>query len=245
MERQQLLTRLRAAVEPFPWIEAAWAGGSDAFGRADERSDIDLQVLVPAERADEVFVLVEQALGHYGISAVWRVPEPAWHGHRQRFYQLQGLPETLMVDLCVMRREGLAPFLDPDRHGQPVIWFDRVGAVVPVRDETLGPRFRDRLEQVRARYALLAHLPAKVLARGHLVEAVDAYHKHLLAPLVEVLRARYCPLRQDYGMRYLPQDLPPEVVSALERLVLPADQAALQAAISEARAWLGRELAAT
>jgi hypothetical protein len=62
---------------------------------------------------------------------------------------------------------------------------------------------------------------------------------------VEVLRARYCPLRQDYGMRYLPQDLPPEVVSALERLVLPADQAALQAAISEARAWLGRELAAT
>jgi hypothetical protein len=245
MKREQLLSRLREAVEPQPWIEAAWVGGSDAFGRADERSDIDLQLLVPPERADEAFAIVEEALEHYGIAATWRVPEPAWHGHRQRFYQLRGLPETMMVDLCVMRPQGLAPFLDPVRHGQPVIWFDRVGALRPVPDETLGPRFRERIEQVRARYALLAHMPAKALARGHIIEAVDGYHKFLLGPLVEVLRHRHCPQRQDYGMRYLALDLPPEVVAELERLVLPAGRAELEAAISAARAWLGRELAAT
>jgi hypothetical protein len=72
---------------------------------------------------------------------------------------------------------------------------------------------------------------------------VDGYHKFLLMPLVEVLRARYCPLRQDYGMRYLRHDLPSEVVDELERLVLPASREELQAAISSVRTWLGRELA--
>ena len=243
MDRQTVMERLRSGLQPHAWIEAAWVGGSDAFGRADERSDIDLQLLVPPERSEEAFEIVEALLGELGgIAAVWRVPEPAWHGHRQRFYQVAGLPETMMIDLCIMRREGLQPFLDPERHGAPIIWFDRTGAIVPVQDESLEEKFQARLDQLRARAALLAHLPQKALARGNLLEAVDTYHKMLLGPLVEVLRARYCPRRQDYGLRYLRQDLPAEVVDELERLALPSGREGLEEAIGAARAWLEREL---
>lgn len=240
--RAELLDRLRDAVSAAPWIDAAWIGGSDAFGRADALSDIDLQVLTPVARSDEAFALVERCLGDAGgVEATLVVPEPAWHGHRQRFYRVRGLPETAMVDLCVMRADKLGPFLDPVRHGAPVVWFDRVGALVPVDDPDLAAVFSQRMAVLRARVDLLGHLPGKALARGRLVEAVDGFQRLLFAPLVEALRAVHAPRRQDYGLRYLEHDLPPDVVARLERLALPADRGALGAAIDEARSWL-REL---
>lgn len=243
LTRDDLLQALRAALEPHDWVQAAWVGGSDAFGRADALSDVDLQLLVVPEDGDRAFALVEsvvEALG--GARHVWRVPEPAWHGLRQRFYQLSALPETCMLDLCVARADRLAPFLDPVRHGLPVIWFDRVGAVVPVPDPTLAATFDRRLEQLVARAHLLAHMPEKALARGRPIEAVDGLQRLLLAPLIELLRRRYAPDRQDYGLRYLPEDLPAEVVARLEPLFFAADSADLAGKISLARAWLTEEL---
>lgn len=229
-----------------PWIDAAWIGGSDAFGRADARSDVDLSVLVDPDRGDDAFALVEAALAEVGgIDAVYRVPEPTWHGHRQAFYQLRGLPESAMVDLCVMRADRLAPFLDPVRHGRPIVWFDRVGAVVPTPDETLGATFRTRLATLRDRTRLLAHLPAKAAARGRIAEAADLYQRLLLAPLVEVLRARHDPHRQDFGFRYLPEDLPPDLVARIDALSVPGGPDALVIAIDEVRAWLEAELDAS
>lgn len=234
---------LRAALEAEPWVAAAWVGGSDAFDRADALSDVDLQVLVDPADGDRCFALLEAALEAVGgVAAVWRVPEPAWHGHRQRFYQLRALPETTMVDLCVMRQDRLLPFLDPVRHGQPVIWFDRLGVVVPTPDPDLQSGFDRRAAQIVARARLLGHMPEKALRRGRTVEAVDALHRFLLHPLVELLRRRYAPIRQDYGLRYLPEDLPAEVVARLEPLFLVGDLRALEAAIGAARAWLDEEV---
>lgn len=45
--RSALVSALGAAVAPV--ARAAWVGGSDAFGRADERSDIDLCVVADRE----------------------------------------------------------------------------------------------------------------------------------------------------------------------------------------------------
>jgi hypothetical protein len=44
VRREQVVEVLRAALEPLAFVNAAWLGGSDAFGRADELSDVDLQV---------------------------------------------------------------------------------------------------------------------------------------------------------------------------------------------------------
>jgi hypothetical protein len=143
-----------------------------------------------------------------------------------------------MLDLCVMRPDRLRPFLDPVRHGAPLVWFDRVGALRPIDDETLAASFAARRAALRDRVRVHGHIPEKALDRGHLVEAIDAYQRMLLAPLVELLRAEHCPRRQDFGFRYLELDLPPEVVARLERLSLPGSADGLRFAIREIRAWL-------
>ena len=244
LTRNDLLTALRDALTPHTWIDAAWVAGSDAFGRADDLSDVDLQLLVAPELGDRAFATVEAVIEDLGgATHVWRVPEPAWHGLRQRFYQLRALPETAMLDVCVARLDRLAPRLEPTRHGQPVIWFDRIGALMPTPDPTLQETFDRRTEQLVARAHLLAHLPEKALARGRLIEAVDAYHRFLLAPLVELLRRRVSPLRQDFGFRYLPEDLPADALARLEPLFLAGEPQTLGRVIAEARAWLTEEAA--
>ena len=55
MRREQVVEVLRAALEPLAFVNAAWLGGSDAFGRADELSFVadldDLAAKLPrAER---------------------------------------------------------------------------------------------------------------------------------------------------------------------------------------------------
>src|SRR5512132_2183865 len=44
VRRAQVIEVLRGALLPLPYVNAAWLGGSDAFGRSDELSDVDLQV---------------------------------------------------------------------------------------------------------------------------------------------------------------------------------------------------------
>ncbi|MBF8284247.1 MAG: Nucleotidyltransferase protein, partial [Anaerolineales bacterium] len=39
--RSSILTALRAALEPLPYVHAIWEGGAAAFGRVDEWSDCD------------------------------------------------------------------------------------------------------------------------------------------------------------------------------------------------------------
>jgi hypothetical protein len=39
---QDILTGLRQALEPLPYVNAMWEGGAAAFHRVDEWSDIDL-----------------------------------------------------------------------------------------------------------------------------------------------------------------------------------------------------------
>jgi hypothetical protein len=242
LDRATLAHALRSALEGETWIRAAWEGGSAAFGRADRFSDLDLQLLVEPGRADDAFARVERELDALGgASATWR--PPAAPDYDQRFYQLRDAPEWLMVDLCVMRPERLGPYLDPVRHGRPIVWFDRDSRVVAHEDPDLAPILARRMDQLRQKLALLAHLPEKELARGHRVEAVDTYLRHLVVPLVEVLRARRCPRRQDYGLRYVREDLPADVVDRLERLLFPTPET-LGAAIAETRAWLEQELSA-
>ena len=240
LDRAALVRALRPALEGETWVRAAWEGGSAAFGRADAWSDLDLQLLVEPGREGDAFARIERELDAVGgVSAVWKpAPAPDWD---QRFYQLRDAPEWLMLDLCVMRPDRLGPYLDPVRHGTPIVWFDRDRRLIPNEDPDLAPILARRMDQLRQRYLLLAHLPAKELARGHLVEAMDTYFRHLVGPLVEVLRARHCPRRQDYALRYMREDLPPDVVVRLERLLFPRPDT-LGVCIAEVRAWIDREI---
>jgi hypothetical protein len=62
VRRQQVIELLKEALLPLSWVNAAWLGGSDAFGRADELSDVDLQVDVDDGHVAATFGAVEAAL---------------------------------------------------------------------------------------------------------------------------------------------------------------------------------------
>ena len=59
LTRASLLEHLEERVAAVPWLLAAWEGGSAAFGRADDLSDIDL-VLVAREGAKGLFLEPER-----------------------------------------------------------------------------------------------------------------------------------------------------------------------------------------
>jgi len=73
--------------------------------------------------------------------------------------------------------------------------------------------------------------------RGQQVEAIRAFWACTLRPLAELLRMRYCPVRWDFGMRYLDRDLPPAVYDQVRKLTFVQDIEDLEAKLSTATAW--------
>jgi hypothetical protein len=81
----------------------------------------------------------------------------------------------------------------------------------------------------------------KAILRGQHVEAVNAFWACTLKPLAELLRIRYCPVRWDFGVRYLDRDLPSAVYEQVRDLALVRDLEDLEGKLARATAW-GAEL---
>ncbi len=242
----QLVAALREALEPLPAVDAMWLGGSAAFGRDDDLSDLDVVLQVDDAAIEAVFTAAEAALTALSpLSARYRIPEPTWHGMRQCFYQLADAPEHRMVDLCVRGREkGSGPNFEViEIHGTPRVVFDKVGAVQPVHADrvAIDVAIAARLERTRDHYRIFRHLPAKELARAHGVDALHFYQQLLLGTLMRLLRMRYDPLRYDWGSRYLERHLPPEVFAELQPLYFVGDIDDLRAKVADVRQRIDAE----
>ena len=230
--RQRIIETLTGALEATELVRAAWLGGSDASGRTDDLSDVDLVVMVDDDRVEEAFALVRSALEKLSpIEHSYRLPDPTWHGHDQEFLALRDADPCHMIDLVVMKRSAKDRFLERERHGDALVLFDRDGFVTadPLDREAHDEKMRRRLAELRATFPILQHLVTKAVERGFPAEAVHWFQALTIRPLVEVLRMRHCPDRWDYGLRYLDRDLPPGVRREIEALVLPATPAAIEA----------------
>ena len=247
LNRTDLLTALRAALEPLPFVQAMWEGGAAAFGRADDWSDIDLQVAVDDDRTGEIFPLVEQVLARLSpIARVYRIPEPAWHGHSQRFYQLENASPFLMIDFVVMKASAPDKFLQPQVHGQAVVHFDKTHCLQPLPFEpaTERAKLQARVEQLRVTFPMFQTLTLKELSRHNALEAIAFYHAYTLRPLVELLRIQHAPAHSGFYLRYAHYDLPPAVVNRLLPLYYVRDPVDLGTKRTAAEQWFNELLAA-
>ena len=244
---EMLTAKLQAAFEPLEQVDAMWLGGSKAFGRDDEFSDLDVQFEVDGEWIEQGFELVERVLTEVSaISARNRMADPTWHGMSQCFYQLADAPEHLMIDLCmrVRGKRDSPQFNEIEIHGNPVILFDKTGCVNPLHidmDEQKA-KAAARVPYVAEHYRLYRHLPDKELRRGNAVDALNFYNQMVLATLMRLLRIRHDPARYDWGSRYLKHHLPADVYARLEALYFVADSDDLERKYRQCREWIEEEL---
>jgi predicted nucleotidyltransferase len=247
MRREQVVAVLREALEPLAHVNAAWLGGSDAFGRADELSDVDLQVDVDDGHVAATFGAVEAALAAASpIVARLVMPMPTWHGHAQRFYRLRDTSEFTAVDVVVFERSDPRRYYNQtERHGRPLVLFDRAGVIRPVALDPAELAAALRRETARIRERLPFTLPqvAKEVRRGDALAALGSWHRYVLAPLVTCYRIRHAPARHDFGLRYTADDLPAEVQATLRELSFVRDLDDLAAKLPEAERLLRRLLA--
>jgi hypothetical protein len=251
ISRTDIIAALTKSLGAEPWVDALWEGGSAAFGRADKWSDVDLQAIAEDSQTVRIFEIIEATLTALSpINQVYRVPEPAWHGHSQRFYELEAAGPFLMVDFCVMKRSSTNRFLEREIHGKARFLFDRAGvqaAVTPGDANAWDARLRDRIVQLTARFRMFQPLVTKDCLRGRHLDALHFYQALTLAPLVEMLRIKHDPWRHNFGWRYLQCDLPADDYEGLVRLAYPGRLEAIPALHEEAVHWfeqLAAELAA-
>ncbi|HBS28737.1 MAG TPA: hypothetical protein DEB06_04640 [Phycisphaerales bacterium] len=236
------LSRLLRANEVF---RAAWLGGSDANGRADEMSDVDIFFVHTPGRADEAERAFDGAVESIGEVAIrYRVPEPAWHGGRQVFYQLKDAPEWLMIDWLALEQGKDHQWLDVERHGTPTVLFDKDGLVRTKRVDraAIEAAVRKKVEDVRQRFPLLRHLAAKQSTRGLPIDGAYSFQALVLRPLVDLLRCVHCPDRHDFGFRYLKDDLPGPVYEQVCALAYPRGPEDLERLTREATAMFGEAM---
>ena len=128
LTRQEIITALVQALEPKEFINAMWEGGSAAFNRLDEWSDIDLQFDVADDKVEETFQAVQAVLEQLSpIDLLYRTPALPWPGIFQIFYRLSKAGPYLLIDTAVIQHSAQDKLLEEPLHGKAIFYFDKIG----------------------------------------------------------------------------------------------------------------------
>jgi predicted nucleotidyltransferase len=244
LPRASLINALHQALWALPVVDAAWEGGSAAFGSEDPWSDVDAVAVVADDALAATWDAVEAALNALSPVAL-RYDVPDTRCYVQRFYRLRDAGEFTVVDLVLIRRSDPLLFREVELHGHGRTWFDRTGVLVEKHldaEQDLATA-RARVPALAAAFEMFQHLVTKERLRGRAVDALMFYQAFTWRPLVEALRLLHCPQRRVFGPRYLARDLPPAVCARIEALVFVRDLADLQQKHETARRWFAQCIA--
>jgi hypothetical protein len=247
LTKPEILTALKNVFEPLPYIHAMWEGGAAAWNRVDEWSDIDLQIDVDDDHADEVIPLVDQTLAALSpIERRYQMPPSGFQLHAQVFYRLQDAGPFLLMDVAVLKHSTPTKYAEPEIHGHAVIHFDKSGVVPtkPLDPAEWDKQLTARVASLRVLFPLFQSLTLKELNRGNSIEALAFYNGYTLRPLLELLRIKYAPFHHNFHTRYVHYELPPQVVARLETLFYAANPLDLAHKREQAEAWFNEALAA-
>ena len=242
--RQEITNHLTRSLLPLVYVRAFWEGGSAAFGRVDEWSDLDLYVMTRAGKTAAVFQSVEESLRRLSPISETLVISPAWEGVEQRFYSLTRASKYLFIDLAVLSETSSEKFTTPEIHGKNIFYIDRDGLEGSVRLDR--PEFERRMRARRAslavRFRMFDGQVQKYLNRNNAIEALEAYRSLVIGTLVELLRMNYTPEHYSFKMEHVHDELPKTVVRRLERLCYVKDEKDLVVKHAEAASWIERLL---
>jgi hypothetical protein len=232
--RNQVSAAICAALRPLPDVLAGWEGGSAAFGTLDAYSDLDLNFLVTDEiSTDRLHAVAANAMATVSPIGMTHDAPPG------RYYKLRDGGEFFLVDLCFYRVGAPDHHLDADRHGQIRPLFDKSDWLQPPRTIQADVSLKrvERYDQLKAWFPASQSFVRKAILRGQHAEALAAFWGYSVRPLAELLRMRYCPLRWDFGMRYLDRDLPAAIYSQFTDLLFVRDLSDLETKLEAAASW--------
>jgi hypothetical protein len=232
--RARISDAVTEALRPLPAVLAGWEGGSARFGVVDAYSDIDLGFVVADDaRFEDLYASAERALE--AVSPIVASHAPL----EGRYYKLKDVGEFLLVDLVFHRVGDPDHHLDVERHGETVPLFDKANWLRPrpLDQGALAIQRDRRYRELQTWFPMSQVFVRKAILRGQDVEAVNAFWTCTLRPLADLLRMRYCPVRWDFGVRYLDRDLPPAVYAQVRDLALVKDLGDLEVKLARATAW--------
>jgi hypothetical protein len=210
-DRKYVSDDLLRLFQTIPAIRAVWEGGSAATGFLDEFSDLDLSIVCHDDAVESIFQTLENHLQKiYGIQRKLRIPEPAWHGFSQCFYQIEHVPALFYLDIAIIKLSLPDKFTEPDRHGNAVIWYDldQCYQPRPSTPEAIEKRCKTAFRNATATDFLMKFEVKKALARHLFSEAFPAYYNYLMRNLVPLLNLKHRPAKVDFGVRYSYRDYP-------------------------------------
>jgi len=232
--RAQIIKAVSQGLNQVPQVLAGWEGGSASWDALDAFSDIDLNFLVEDDASlDLLYAGAEKALAAVSPITGSHVAPPG------RYYKLRDGGEFLLVDLCFFRVGAPDHSLDVERHGQAVPLFDKGNWLTTstLDAPALAAKRDKRYQELRNWFPLSQGFVRKAILRDQQTEALSAYWGYTIKPLTELLRIRHCPVRWDFGLRYLERDLPSAAGEQLRDLVFVRDLDDLQVKLRKAEAW--------
>lgn len=241
INRKEIINKLISELKPLDYVNAFWEGGSEAFDRTDEWSDIDIAVDVKDEKVEETFIRIEEILNSISpIELKYRLPDPTWHGNPQAFYRLKDTSPFLLIDLSVIRESNESKFTEKEIHGKLVFYFDKNGTGEKAKYEPgdTETAIAKRLQYLKSIFEMFKIMPLKEINRGNYIEAFAFYNSYVLRPLIDLLRMKYGPAEHhNFGTRYLYYELPEDVIKKLEGLYFCKDGDELRRNYEEGVAW--------
>ncbi|MBN2461701.1 MAG: hypothetical protein JXB60_08835 [Candidatus Cloacimonetes bacterium] len=223
--REIFISKLKELLSDDTEILMAWEGGSAATGYLDEYSDVDLGIICADCAVEKTFNLIESYLEkEYGLKHRYRLPEPSWHGHAQCYYILDHTPPLFFLDLLIEKESAGNRFLESNRHGQAVIWFDRknMGDTSPTPETETRKKIKQILIKLQDSFPIVFIDIRKLIRRGKIIDAFYAYYQ-MLTRMSYLYNIKYRPAKYDFGLRYTYRDFPAEIIRELESMVQVKD----------------------
>jgi predicted nucleotidyltransferase len=220
LDRTEIITKLREALEPLPYVYAFWLEGADAVGTVDEYSDIDFWVDFEDEYEEQAYEAVENALSELAdidYKYVMRHDHPKI---RQRIYHLAGTSDYLMIDFCWQlhsRPKDEYIYIENDSIEAVTVVFDKDNIIryKPLDLTAFSEWNKHRLEE--AKYRRTQHIRAeKYVRRGQYLESYAYYNRYVLEPLIDLLRLIYTPVYANYYLVHISQHILPAEREKLE-----------------------------
>ena len=219
--RDKIISPLVHFLQSIPQVNAVWEGGSAAWGRIDNWSDIDLQADVEDDFVDDVMWRTENFLQEtFGIELKFPVIPSVWPGVTQTFFRLKGASPFLLLDYAVIRTSSKSKFLEKEIHGDAIVHFDRKGIVQDVHADSaaLFKKLEERITLLKTRFEIFQVLIEKELKRNNFIEAFNFYLGFTVQPIIEAVRIAHCPYHWNFHSRYVHYELPPHWVEQIEPL---------------------------